>query len=250
MINLFVYIASFHLDTSHLCTEDAEMVMSLLKKDPSLWYARQERCPYELLCERMAIKHMEDIRIARIKMAQNIKMMKRYRENASVVYRGDLVTVFPRDERDRAAQIRFGMHGVVINEPRYPAYSVEVWTTAGVIVKGVKKQTYLFARDVYQTLPPLAPVCQELRQKQTQVMRGGFERDNEPKRSIREAHALYYNVQLGTKDRCHCRRVENKCGTNQCSCRKRGVKCNPKCKCARNCCNATALPILRVSKCQ
>ena len=162
-------------------------------------------------------------------------MESRNRERRQPVHRGDSVTVFPRDKRDRAGQLTTGIHGVVINEPREPGYAVEVVTLQGVLVTGQQKKKIFFSTDQYQIADPQVSFDPSLVELQGRVRRGEFDRATERKVTMKIAHGEDGEVGADSR-RCTCRSA-NCCTSVRCGCYKANEPCTSRCACRGTCGN-------------
>ena len=164
-------------------------------------------------------------------------MKKRHSQVVEQYKKGQFVTIFAMDKRDRAGQINTGIHSVVVNNPRAPSFSVEVATVHGLVVGRNPKRPNLFPMEQVQPLFPGVPVSQRLEELKAKVLKRCFRRNDLKHVSFRSAHAEAVGVSKVAPHRCRCRSKEDRCKTNRCICRKNGHPCTSACGCGHDCCN-------------
>ena len=163
-------------------------------------------------------------------------MVKRNQNSQQPVHRGDIVTVFPMDMRDRAGQVNTGIHGVVINDPREPGFAVEVVTLHGIIKPGRGGGRAYFSTDQYQLAHDEVAFPRAILDLQQRVRNGHFYRVTAPRVTLRAAHYAHAEVAREHPKKCGCK-AKNACSTSRCKCLAAGVGCNDRCGCGSKCRN-------------
>jgi hypothetical protein len=155
------------------------------------------------------------------------------------IYKGEMATVFPNDNRDQGGHSQNGVEGIVINDPTPPGYAIEVVTKHGIVgTSGTPSQT---PAERYERAHSTQPLDARMGQLKRQVMGGTFNIARMRFISMRQLTRRPSNLEATgrpERQKCGCKHIPGAtCASNQCGCRKSGQVCNARCKCRGNCNN-------------
>jgi hypothetical protein len=188
-----------------------------------------------------AAHRQRSINIRRAGQSSQASAMIRTNRNSVVpIYKGDMATIFPQDNRDQGGHSRNGVEGIVINSPRPPGYAIAVVTKFGVM--GYKGKRGFVPNQRYNKAHETHPLDATMGNLKREVVSGTFDIASHTIRSMREIgrrSSNLGNTNRPERRRCGCKEnARGTCSSNQCGCRSSGMFCNARCGCRGNCTNS------------